>query len=761
MSNYQAFPITEFKTGINTYLQPWRRPIDAFEPLTNAYVYRGIISKRRGYSQYGNTLADNNPVMGIMQYINETTGAISLIVASTQNLYAYSAGSNTFVPITLINNSQFWTGAVTAATTAIPSSGTIPTFWPNLVKSTSSPTVPILITAYNLSTSPPTIVGTITDNGTILTGGTGIFTGNGTINYTTGVVSFPSVTIASSYNLGLQINATTSNYFTGNISNFFNWTNWQASDGALSFLYMVNNKDPITTVTLVGSTWYLARQVLYVDSIGTYISTALDVNVYKNRLLAIRPILNPGGIQAQGIYWSAVSNPQNFLVTLSGNGGFELAPTGDIIQSDQFLRDILVVFFTNTTWVFRFTGDDFAPFRWDKVNSSKNTSCPYASVPYDERVTSIGSSGLIACDGVNVQRYDLQIIDYYQTQLSEQYYAQAYSKRYDNLNQTWTLFVSNQASPTQFPVVGGVAPGSDSVLVYNFLENTWATYTFQIPMTCMGIFYQQMGTTWAQLTQSWESTDSSWSSYFNQKAAPILLMGDTDGHVWLMDNVNEVTDKQIISTVTSQVPIVPLILSTRWNPMIEAGQKLQFGYIDIYYLVASVDPANPISVTLNFYADNSSEIVASRPLTLDGPESTVVEQTISTGNGGAFYSGTLHPSGYIIPFTVSITVLTSQGMESFEDNGNGALIGSLVDTGTINYKTGHWMFMMIGRTVANGNKIIANYQYNNTSSYNFKRIYINIIAQFVQMEIDPDVNAYMEFVGFIIWAKPSGRLTSP
>ena len=98
----------------------------------------------------------------------------------------------------------------------------------------------------------------------------------------------------------------------------------------------------------------------------------------------------------------------------------------------------------------------------------------------------------------------------------------------------------------------------------------------------------------------------------------------------------------------------------------QLGQKIQFGWIDIYYYIASVDPNNPISVTLNFYVDNSENIAASRTLTLDGPSS---------------------------------------------------------------------------------------------SQFAFKRIYMNLIGEFVQMEIDPDVNSFMQFVGFIIWAKPSGRLT--
>jgi hypothetical protein len=214
------------------------------------------------------------------------------------------------------------------------------------------------------------------------------------------------------------------------------------------------------------------------------------------------------------------------------------------------------------------------------------------------------------------------------------------------------------SSGSENPVVGGVAPGSDSALIYNFLENSWATYTFSIPLTCLGIFYKVSGKTWAGYTQTWDTADVIWASYTNQKNSPILLGGDTTGHVWLMDDGNSVTD--------NGAPIVPTITTTRWNPLMEIGQKIQFGYIDIYYLIASTDPLNPIQVTLNFYTDNSNNYAAQRTLTLDGPSS---------------------------------------------------------------------------------------------SEFTFKRIYLNLIGEFIKMEIDPDVDSFMQFLGFIVWVRPAGRLT--
>lgn len=555
-SELTPYAISEMKSGINSYLQPWIRPSDAFDPLVNAYVYRGTINKRAGYTQFGNRLADHNPVMGIMTWIDQSSGDRTLVVGTTVNFYKYRPGTNDFV--------------------------TLP--------------------------SPLTL--------------------------------------------------------TGNITNFFNFSNWQADVGLTSYLYMTNNKDNVarfdgTTATFIAP---------FTDNAHTItITKCLDVQVYKQRLLYILPTLSTGGLQNQSIYWSAVKNPTDVVTDIAGHGGFLAAPTGDIIQSVEFIRDVLVVFFSNSTWIFRFTGNNTEPFRWDKLNDSKNTNCPYGSIAYDVRCTSIGNTGLLACDGVNVDRYDLPVVDYYQSEFSQKYLAQNFAQRYDNLNQGWMLYpsIGSGTAGNANPLIGGVAPASNKALIYNFIEETWATYDFSSnPLTCLGTFRIINDVTWASLTQSWDSTDGTWNSYSTQDRAQALLAGDPNGYVWLMDNNKVSTD--------NGTAVVPNIKSTRWNPSVQVGQKLQFVYIDIYYQVVSTDPLNPVQVYLNFYTDNSEAFAIQRILTLDGP----IE-------GG----------------------------------------------------------------------------------FTFKRIFVNLVGEFIQMEIKPttaiNVNAIMKFLGFILWVKPSGRLTSP
>ncbi len=636
MSDYQPFPITSLKTGLFNYLQPWIRPEEAFEPLENAQVYRGVLSKRNGYVQLGNQLADMNPVMGIMRFQNESTGVENLVVATTQNAYLFNDGSETFAPLTSVSDSNFWKGNIPGGLTI-----TVPTFWPNIAPS-----------SVNITDGTTTI----TDDGAGNLSSGGNFAADGTINYTTGSVTLNFV--AALTNQSLSITATSTNYFTGTINNFFNWTNWQPTDpttfvSSTSYLYMTNDVDPITLFDGTN----LSRPILYVNSANTdYIKTCFDVKIFTNRLLAILPTLNSTSNPLnQSIYWSALFNPFNFVNDISGNGGQLTAATGDIMQSFKFLRDICIVRFSKSIWTFVYTGSDFNPFRFNRINSSKRTNCPYASIEYDERETGIGSTGLTACDGVNVQRYDIPIIDFYETEMSEQYYSQAFSQRYDNNSESWTLYVSQSS---QNPLVGGIAPGADKALVYNFIENTWATHIFTDPLTCLGLYYVITGRTWAEMTFSWQSQDNPWFSYSNQKSAPNLLAGDTTGNVYWMDNEFQVTD--------NGNPIDASITSTRWNPFIQVGQKVQFGYIDFYY------GRNPNCViNLTFYVDNSETPAAIRTLTLD----------------------------------------------------------------------------------ANGTDGNAN------SEFAMKRIYINAMGEFLQVNMESTSPATFQINGMILWARPAGRLT--
>lgn len=665
VSSYKPFVISEFKTGLFNYLEPWIRPTDAFEPLDNAYVYRGSIFKRQGtvlfaQMRYCNneiirtsaigangsasgtlaafpidvvpnatifitmqtssgketftsngvsptgtltgslgdsgtitwatgswtiqlaggrskaanvpvvahytfipltlTTPQENPIMGIKQHINETTNDKKIIVLDTHRLAYFDPSNGDLTPV--CDASQTITTVIAGVQTL-----TLDLGFAN-------------IAPYSISITDG--ISTIIDTPTTSTAGTfntvGIFAAGSTVAYGTGIIT---LNLGAGTGAGTQITITTSlqgDYFNGTASNFFNSVNWQG------FLYVTNNIDRVTLFS--GTT--ISRPPFSItlanfNSFTNDITTTLDVKVYKNRLLFLFPTVNAVK-DPQSIRWAKQFSTNNFAADVAGNGGELSQPTGDWIQGSEFIRDVLIVFNELSAWIFRFTSNANDPFRFDKINSSKSTNAPYAIVGYDERVTSMGNLGLIACDGVNVQRYDQEVIDLF-NDIDQENFQQCYGQRFDQLNQTWMLYVSQDNANFN----NGV---SDKVIVYNFIENTWSTYS--LPLSCLGLGFYVNDITWANFAvgtplgiqfPNWSSADIAWNSYLSQGKTPLLLGGDHVGNVFILNNgVVDFTD-QDSQTDPTRTPIVSTISSTRWNPYIGIGSKTQFGYVDLYYQV--------------------------------------------------------------------------------------------------------------------------------------------------------------------------------
>lgn len=539
------------------------------------------------YATYSPYLAAPRPIMALKQWTDEATDLTTLIACDTRRAARFDNNTQTFVPLDLMSQT-LWVDDGSTATI------TINTSW-----AAQAPYTQALV-PYTVTISYPSVTMTDLGNGTYA--GAGDMTNMTTVNYATGVI-----VLDLSTNVAGRVYTVTAtlqgDYFTGNYSNFFNSTNW------LGKLYLTNNKDYITAFDGTN----LSRPPFGVTAanVATFtnnIGSCLDVDVYKNRFLVQRPtIINDGttpsqnGFYPQSIFWSALNNPTNLANDVAGNGSFLTAPTDDFIQSSEFLRDQLIVFFTKTAWTFRFTNSDFNPFRFDKINNTKACNAPYATIPYDERITAIGNKGHIACDGVNVQRYDLPIIDQF-SQINQTYFSQCFGQRFDTFNQSWILFPLESSQTT---------PPFTNALIYNFLENTWATFNLRIPMSCLGTYTVSADVTWNDFAvgtelgtryPNWASAEIPWDYFLDQDLEPDLLGGGSDGVVYLLYDGDS----------DNGLPFTCDITSTQWNPFVKEGQKVQFGYIDFYY---EVNPGS--QVTLTFYTDNSDSPNATRTLTFD------------------------------------------------------------------------------------------------------------------------------------------------
>lgn len=581
------------------------------------------------YLPTSGTTPVNNPIMGIVLHQDPNANTQKLYVTDTRRSSRWDTSSASFVPVQSFKQ-IFWRSNSNATVLNTPALPLLKVQWTNLAP-------------YSVS---------ITDGTTIITDQPGTYpngtfspdlTGNlnplntSTINYATGEIYLTLLAGVANSNVVYTISGNLQgNYFTGNNTNFFKFVNWQTVENQPSYLYMTNNID---NVTLFDGT-NLARPPFAINSANTVsdvntgeilfpivndIQTTQDVKVYKNRLLFLRPTLVGFTPDGQSVRWSQQGNvrfplgPFNMVSNLAGNGGEVSATTGDWIQTSEFIRDVLVIFFQNTIWIFRYTGNTKDLFRFDKVSGARSTNAPYGSVEYDTYATSMGAKGLIYCNGVNVDRYDETVIDLVQ-EINQSVFKQCYAQKFDTLNQTWMLYPTDEGGFTT----------SNKVLVYNFFEKTWAKFNpsmgalVQSPtqpntLSCLGIGSTARDLTWDDFKvgsqyfsgegQTWSQATYAWNSFNNQDLSPNLLGGDQNGFVYTM--LDGATDNP--GPGIQALGINTFVLYKRINPFISQGLKARFGYLDVYYEVNAGTQA-----TFNFYLNNSSEPSLSYLFTFDG-----------------------------------------------------------------------------------------------------------------------------------------------
>lgn len=355
--------------------------------------------------------------------------------------------------------------------------------------------------------------------------------------------------------------------------------------------FIVNNTDRLT----VWDGTFLYQPIVATNSgspLVNTINTALFVTVFKNRLILFRPTLS-GVVKPQRAAYSSLNNPFVWFDDVQGKGGFIEAPTPEWIITEEFLRDEVIVGYQDSTWKFRYTGIDTAPYRWEKINDMRRVDAPYASVSYQDYETMVGATGFLICDGVNVERYDEKIIDFSADNINPENIGLCNGYRFDNLNQQLICYPSNDVEATEY---------CDKWLVWNYVEDSWAL--FNIPATTFGAYYSQRDLAWEDFTEAngldyaWEDFQEgqNWLSYFSQKGAKIAVFGTKDG---------EIMELFPFFSTDNGTRTGFEFLTKDFNPFIQSGQRCVCGYIDFYF----DRPSSPLVydpdylLNIDFYID--------------------------------------------------------------------------------------------------------------------------------------------------------------
>lgn len=486
----QIIPITDFKIGLDTFNQPENLPLDGFPQLDNAHVFRGVLQKRKGFE-----------LLGILSVeISAITNANPGAVTTTTNHGLTTGDQVTLVEVTGMTevNGVTFTVTVTGLTTF---------------------TLGVDTTAFGVYAGGGRV--------NILLPVQGLFTRQ-TVGFLKDLIAF-NPTQAFLYNTATDVfdNISGATVWTGTDTDFFWALNFQGS------FWVTNNLDSIR-YNISGSTWTNFNPVL--DGAATVLDTALMIFAYKDRMVALSTT-ESGGIFRQrarfsqnGSVYVTAPVPAGFSFNVDawredipGRGGFIDAPTDQAIVTAGFVRDVLVVIFEFSAWRLRYTGNETLPFIWERLHSQLGAESTYSVVGFDDGVLSIGRAGVTLTD-TNQQRRIDQIIPDQVYDISNVSNAQRRVHGIRDYQRQLVYWTYPSPDSTTFP---------DKTLVYNYIENNWATYTQSF--TTFGEFRRDDALIWQDADQEWQEEDSLWASGDLSSGFPSIVAGDSQGNVFRLD----------------------------------------------------------------------------------------------------------------------------------------------------------------------------------------------------------------------------------
>ncbi len=451
---------------------------------------------------------------------------------------------------------------VEGATHAPAFNGAVVTFTGTIA---GAPLIPGSIT-FRLYSNTPALRETITDNGIGLL--TGTLTTTGFINYATGAwtITFDAATTPAATDTLNSEAAVYGDVFTGDFTDFFSVANYTFK------AFITNNVDYIR--------YYDGRFLFFLNTslasrpgdLNYEITRCLFVSAQRERLLLFAPV-ESGVPVPNGIFWSTAGDPLDFT-----NDEQLLAPTSESIISFGVINSDVVVRFNNSERVFRYTGDAFSPFRWDTTNSIWRTDASFSSINYDSYFTAVGKTAITASDGVNIKRNDEIIPDFTLNNrilqegpiisIAQPSITQCYGERFDEFKEGWLCFKRYTPDSNELT-------RSDSVLSFNYLDETYAVYTF--PFNVLGYGKVTSQDTWGNNFDPWEDANYAWESFYESFNAVLNLAGDRYGVVYKLGNTNTLVDEN-----GDEQPVLMDVISKNFNPFIEDGELCRLGYIDLF-----------------------------------------------------------------------------------------------------------------------------------------------------------------------------------
>lgn len=205
-------------------------------------------------------------------------------------------------------------------------------------------------------------------------------------------------------------------------------------------------------------------------------------------------------------------------------GGWIDASTDEEIMSAEFIRDRLIVYFTNSTWELVYTGTATQPFVWQKLNTELGSGSQFSPVSFDTAILNFGTTAIHACTGAFVDRVDAKIPQQiFDVRITDDGFMRVHGVR-DFYNELiyWSY---PDTDSTKFP---------NKILVYNYVNKSWAINDDSF--TCFGDFNQNDAKTWEAETLTWEEDFDTWESLQGQSFAKQIIAGNQHGFITVINS---------------------------------------------------------------------------------------------------------------------------------------------------------------------------------------------------------------------------------
>lgn len=642
--SYQPLLIAPFQSGLQRYFKPFLIGDDAFEELSNAYTWRGVVKKRDGFDLLANSGRYVNNANTAFT-ISDITQAANAAVTTSAN-HNLSTGN-----IVTFQNAAGMT-EINGLTTTITSTGAT-TFTCDMIDSSG-------FSAY--------------------TSGAQLFLP------VQGLLNFQLPTVLDKQLIAFSRKKS---YVFNNATGEFDLLSTYSSTAALTwsgtnmdFFTGVNHASALWVTNTVNTLHYYQsssgtpgwnKQRPLVNATDRLTACKLVVS-YKNRLVVLNTTEGAANTRfRQRARWSqigtpyvpaaggdpAVTAPSPFSTDANawrddiiGKGGFIDADVSESIIAAGVVNDTLIVFFERSTWRLRYTGNQVLPFLWERINVEYGADAPRSVIEVNNACFAFSRWGWVGANTNELARIDDQIIEEASQVASgtdaETLAMVAGINDLENQFMLWSYPKDLQSTATSLPSIDH--PSNTQSLLYNYVDKSFAHYDYGF--RCFGEYKTFSDTTWADLTQTWQSADFRWYNEQLTSDNPTILGGTQDGKVFtIFDTTGADTDDgdEISFDIWTKV----------FNPYLPQSRIVRLQYVDIY--CTSTDFGE---FSLEVFVDqNNSEPALTRVVSTALGSSVAKYTRVFLGVKGQFFQLHLYLSqSQLVDHNIASSPLEIQGL---------------------------------------------------------------------------------------------------